>query len=173
MTRSEITTFLNELFEHHHKNMCYAKEVTFNYGMQDMFRVDYVTFKPRNQSVSGIEQGIVTAYEIKSCLDDYKSKNGHNMFFDKNYYVMTMETLVAIDARVKWLDWGRGCYVPVPQRWTVQQERETPTKFGTLDFKAEMQRLARWDLVCAIKTKQQDRNIPLSTCLFNMLRSGK
>lgn len=48
-------------------------------------------FSPANQcSVSGIEKGIFTCYEIKSCKEDVYSGNGLNFFGEKNYIVTTM-----------------------------------------------------------------------------------
>lgn len=68
--------------------MYWAKEVTFDYATSNTVRVDYMLFKPVNNSVSGIEKGDFSCYEIKSSVDDFHSKNGHNFIGDKNYYVM-------------------------------------------------------------------------------------
>nr|DAI07900.1 MAG TPA: DNA repair protein MmcB-like protein [Caudoviricetes sp.] len=67
----------------------WAKEVTFDYGKRNSTkRVDYMKFKPLNNYVSGIEKGDFYCYEIKSCIQDFNSKNGHNFIGDYNYYVM-------------------------------------------------------------------------------------
>lgn len=69
-----------------------SKEVTFDYGSLHPIRVDYMLFKPLNNTISGIEKGDFYCYEIKSCVDDFHSKNGHNFIGDFNYYVMTSDT---------------------------------------------------------------------------------
>ena len=96
MNRPETTKWLSELLEEHidPKNdprVYWAKEVTFDYGSVSPIRVDYMQFKPVNNSVSGIEKGDVYCYEIKSSVEDFHSKNGHNLIGDFNYYVMPLE----------------------------------------------------------------------------------
>ena len=96
MNRPETTKWLSELLEAHidPKNdprVYWAKEVTFDYGSIAPIRVDYMQFKPVNNSVSGIEKGDVYCYEIKSSVEDFHSKNGHNLIGDFNYYVMPYE----------------------------------------------------------------------------------
>lgn len=93
MKRPEITKQLSELLEkhidpHNDPRVYWAKEVTFDYATSNTVRVDYMLFKPINNSVSGIEKGDFSCYEIKSSVDDFHSKNGHNFIGDKNYYVM-------------------------------------------------------------------------------------
>lgn len=71
MNRPETTKWLSKLLEEHidPKNdprVYWAKEVTFDYGSVSPIRVDYMQFKPVNNSVSGIEKGDVYCYEIKS-----------------------------------------------------------------------------------------------------------
>lgn len=60
-TRPEITQMLSKLTEQHinpHEDtrIYWAKEVTFDYS-HSAKRVDYMRFKPLNNSVSGIEKG--------------------------------------------------------------------------------------------------------------------
>ena len=70
-----------------------ASEVSIDWGTDHPRYVDYMTFDPKNTtSVSGIEQGIFTCYEIKSCYEDLYSGKGLNFIGDKNYIVTTMET---------------------------------------------------------------------------------
>lgn len=92
-SRPEITAELARLLEkhidpHNDPRIYWAKEVTFDYATAHSIRVDYMRFKPRNNSVSGIEHGTFYCYEIKSSTEDYASKNGHNHIGDYNYYVM-------------------------------------------------------------------------------------
>ena len=142
----------------------WAKEVTFNYGRVDQFRVDYMKFKPVNQSASGIEKGVFTTYEIKSCLDDFRSINGHNHIAEKNYYVMPLELYRKVAAEIKS---GIGVYVPVPYG------RKTYLKDTTeeiIPFDAER---IEWELYCVKKSRMLERNISNQVALFNMFRSGK
>lgn len=96
MSRKEITKTLTESLEKHvnpkNDNRIYtAKEVTFDYATGNACRVDYMRFKPVNNSVSGIEKGDFYCYEVKSSVEDFHSKNGHNFIGDYNYYVMPEE----------------------------------------------------------------------------------
>ena len=50
-----------------------AKEVTFDYATGHAIRVDYMRFKPVNNTVSGIEKGDFYCYEIKSSVEDFHS----------------------------------------------------------------------------------------------------
>lgn len=59
-----------------------------------------MTFEPQNQSVSGIEKGIFTCYEVKSCRADFESKNGHNFYGEKNYYVMPHATFLEVNTKI-------------------------------------------------------------------------
>jgi len=93
MTRGETTKLLSELTEKHinpndDNRIYWAKEVTFGYATGRAVRVDYMRFEPKNNTVSGIEKGDFYCYEIKSSVDDFRSKNGHNFIGDFNYYVM-------------------------------------------------------------------------------------
>lgn len=61
MNRPETTKWLSKLLEEHidPKNdprVYWAKEITFDYGSVSPIRVDYMQFKPVNNSVSGIEK---------------------------------------------------------------------------------------------------------------------
>lgn len=93
MSRPETTKTLSELLERHidpnnDPRIYWASEVTFDYASLNAVRVDYMRFKPVNNSISGIEKGDIYCYEIKSSVADYHSKNGHNFIGDYNYYVM-------------------------------------------------------------------------------------
>lgn len=90
--RKEITRKLSEALEDHinarDPRIYWSKEVTFDYSSMAPVRVDYMRFKPINNTVSGIEKGDFYCYEIKSSVEDFHSKNGHNHLGDYNYYVM-------------------------------------------------------------------------------------
>lgn len=105
MNRPDTTKFLSELLERYIKpyndsRIYWAKEVTFDYSSSHSIRVDYMRFKPINNTVSGIEKGDVYCYEIKSSAEDFKSKNGHNFIGDMNYYVMLEETYNAVKSSI-------------------------------------------------------------------------
>ncbi|MGN0585854.1 MAG: hypothetical protein ACI4JF_01095 [Oscillospiraceae bacterium] len=96
MDRKSTTKLLSRLLEeninpHNDPRIYWAKEVTFDYGTEHSVRVDYMRFKPVNNSVSGIEKGDFYCYEIKSSVEDFHSKNGHNFIGDYNYYIMPLE----------------------------------------------------------------------------------
>lgn len=65
-----------------------AKEVTFDYATNHAIRADFMHFRPVNNTVSGIEKGDFYCYEVKSSVEDFHSRNGHNFIGDYNYYVM-------------------------------------------------------------------------------------
>lgn len=98
MGRKDITKYLSDLLEKHlnpsnDTRIYISKEVSFNcYGGEHTIRVDYMRFKPvNNYTAEGIENGKFYCYEIKSSVEDFHSKNGHNFIGDYNYYVMPEE----------------------------------------------------------------------------------
>lgn len=118
MTRKETTKLLSELTEKHinpnNDNRIYwAREVTFDYSTDHAIRVDYMMFKPKNNTVSGIEKGDFYCYEIKSSVDDFHSKNGHNFVGDFNYYVMPEEVYAAVSLEIPHYV---GVYVPTTDK---------------------------------------------------------
>lgn len=102
MNRKETTKFLGELLIStlFRFRTYWASEVTFDYTKEHPIRVDFMQFEPENQSVSGLEHGIFKCFEVKSCRDDFKSKNGHNFIGDKNYYVMTEQTYEQVKTEI-------------------------------------------------------------------------
>lgn len=92
MNRKQITEKLTEQLEkhinpHNDPRIYTAKEVTFDYSTEHPIRVDYMVFKPINNSVGGIEKGVFYCYEIKSCKEDLLSGHGMNFIGDYNYLV--------------------------------------------------------------------------------------
>lgn len=105
LNRNEITKKLSLLTEklinpHKDPRIYWAKEVTFDYGTEHAIRVDYMKFKPINNSVSGIEKGDIYCYEIKSSVEDFHSKNGHNFIGDYNYYIMPHDVYMKISNEI-------------------------------------------------------------------------
>lgn len=105
MSRPEITASLSKALENYidPKNdprIYWAKEVTFDYSTANPIRVDYMKFKPVNNTVSGIEKGDFYCYEIKSSVADFNSKCGHNFIGDMNYYVMPEEVYQEVCSQI-------------------------------------------------------------------------
>ena len=114
MNRPSITKRLSELTEklinpNNDSRMYWAREVTFDYATSSRVRVDYMKFEPLNTTVSGIEKGDFYCYEIKSSVEDFYSKNGHNFIGDYNYYVMPSEVYQKVSAEIPF---GIGVYCP-------------------------------------------------------------
>lgn len=148
MSRAETTAALSLLLEkhispHNDPRIYWAKEVTFDYATDHPVRVDYMLFKPVNNSVSGIEKGDVYCYEVKSSVEDFNSKHGHNFIGDFNYYVMPREVFEAVKPSIPW---RVGVYCPSPSG----------------DF-----------LGCVKKARRMDRTRPVSEMLLMMWRSSR
>ena len=76
-----------------------AKEVTFDYATGHAIRVDYMKFKPVNNTVSGIEKGDFYCYEVKSSIEDFNSGHGLNFIGDYNsvsYTHLTLPTICSV-----------------------------------------------------------------------------
>lgn len=85
--RPEVTAMLSLSIQRHicpnsDPRIYWAREVTFDYATTNAVRVDFMKFKPVNNTVSGIEKGDFYCYEVKSSVDDFHSKNGHNFLGD-------------------------------------------------------------------------------------------
>lgn len=146
--RKDITLKLSELIEkyinpYNDPRIYWAKEVTFDYGTLHQVRVDYMKFKPKNNTVSGIEKGDFYCYEVKSCVADFNSKNGHNFIGDFNYYVMPQELYEQIKDKIPY---NVGVLVPAS------------THFGSLES--------------IKKARRADRKRPIYEMLLMMFRSA-
>lgn len=78
-SRPEITALLSlsiqkRINPHNDPRIYWAREVTFDYATGNAVRVDYMMFKPINNTVSGIEKGDFFCYEVKSSVADFHSK---------------------------------------------------------------------------------------------------
>lgn len=114
MKRPEITDILSLSVQKHinPKNdtrIYMAREVSFDYATGHAVRVDFMQFKPLNNSVSGIEKGDFYCYEVKSSIEDFHSKNGHNFIGDYNYYVMPEDVYEKVKNEIPF---GVGVFVP-------------------------------------------------------------
>lgn len=152
MTRKETTKLLSELTEKHinpnNDNRIYwAREVTFDYSTDHAIRVDYMMYKPKNNTVSGIEKGDFYCYEIKSSVEDFHSKNGHNFIGDFNYYIMPEEVYDVVRSEIPYYV---GVYVPTTDKL-----------------------ITSWTYLKSVKeAKRKDRNRPVSEMLLMMFRSA-
>lgn len=151
-SRPEITAMLSLSIQRHicpnnDPRIYWAREVTFDYATTNAVRVDFMRFKPVNNTVSGIEKGDFYCYEVKSSVEDFHSKNGHNFLGDYNYYVMPEEVYEQIK---KEIPYQVGVYVP-----------------DGMNYRGE------WcDLKAIKKAKRKDRSRPVSEMLLMMFRSA-
>lgn len=181
MTRAETTKFLSELLiadKFRGAGKHWASEVSIDPFTTKSKRVDFMLFYPVDQiSASGIEKGIFTCYEIKSCKEDVYSGNGLNFLGEKNYIVTTMECYkdIMADLRdgifVKYLKEHYpesstyfGVMVAIPSHKKLEEEFENVTP---LDASTE------WKLAIPIACTTGPRKRPMTELLFCMLRSGR
>ena len=183
MKRSEATKFLSQLLE----KSCFsgpgkywAREVSLDYGYAagKPRRVDYMQFIPENQcSISAIEKGIFTCYEIKSCKEDIYSGNGLNFIGEKNYLVTTMECYKEILPDFRSGKFAKhmkelfpessnyfGVMVAIPGWAEVTDEFENPTPLDT--------EVKRWKLAVILPCHEGPRKRSMTELLFCMVRSG-
>ena len=143
----ELTDAVESLLNPYHDSRIYiAKEVTFDYRTEQACRVDLMRFKPINNTVSGIEKGDFYCYEVKSSVEDFHSKNGHNFIGDYNYYVMPKDVYDKVKG-------------------------EIPYEVGVLVSDMEKD-YGRITLYHAKNAKRKNRNKPLSEMLLMMFRSA-
>ena len=178
MNRKETTKFLSNLLESELKALgrYYAKEVTIDNGSSNVKRVDFMEFTPGNGVfISGIEKGVFTCYEVKSCLEDVYSGNGLNFLGEKNYIVTDMATYKKI---VEEIQNGRfdehirkvnpessryyGIMVAVPEGRKPEDEFATPTPLETN---------CRWTYRKILPCRQGPRRRSITELLFCMLRA--
>lgn len=150
--RPEITKILSlsaqKLINPHNDTRIYwASEVTFDYVTSHSIRVDFMRFKPVNNTVSGIEKGDFFCYEVKSSVEDFRSKNGHNFLGDYNYYVMLEEVFEKV-------------------------KNEIPCRVGVYVPEKKNHHGEWYDLKSVKKAARQDRARPVPEMLLMMFRSA-
>ncbi len=164
MDRKETTQFLSDLLVRDRlsgRGKYYAKEVSIDYGTTDVKRVDFMQFEPEGVvSISEIEKGIFTCYEIKSCKADFNSGFGKNFLTEKNYFVMPMGTYKEV---IQDIPHNVGVLAPIPQYADKYDEFEIPTELS-----AEV----KWKLNVIKPCHKQLRKRSMTELLFYMLRSG-
>lgn len=147
ITKILSLSILKHICPNNDPRIYWAREVTFDWATSHSIRVDFMRFKPVNNTVSGIEKGDFYCYEVKSSVDDFHSKNGHNFIGDYNYYVMPKEVYEQIKQEIPY---RVGVYVPVG-----------------MSYQGEW-----YDLKVVKKAKRQDRSRPVSEMLLMMFRSA-
>lgn len=150
--RSDITNMLSlaikmHINPHNDTRIYWASEVTFDYATSNAVRVDFMRFKPINNTVSGIEKGDFYCYEVKSSVEDFNSKNGHNFLGDFNYYVMPEDVYEKVKNKIPY---KVGVYVP-----------------DKINFRGSW-----YDLKSVKKAVRSDRIKPVSEMLLMMFRSA-
>lgn len=100
-----------------------------------------------DRPVTERNQGKYEGYEVKSSVEDFHSKNGHNFLGDYNYYVMPEEVYEQIK---KEIPYQVGVYVP-----------------DGMNYRGEW-----YDLKAIKKAKRKDRSRPVSEMLLMMFRSA-
>lgn len=182
MNRKETTKFLSKILERTTLNVFgkhYAKEVSVDPWKANGKRVDYMQFSPGDQmSISGIEKGIFTCYEIKSCKEDVYSGNGLNFYGEKNYIVTTMECYKDILPDIKSGKFEKhlsdcnpesshywGIMVAVPYMREVENDFTNPTPIDA-DIRQWVLRVVR---PCRLGSRKRS----MTELLFCMLRSGR
>lgn len=151
-SRPEITAMLSLSIQRHidphgDPRIYWASEVTFDYATSKAVRVDFMKFKPVNNTVSGIEKGDFYCYEVKSSVEDFHSKNGHNFLGDYNYYVMPEDVFERVKNEIPYYV---GVFIP-----------------DKLNYRGEW-----YDLKSVKKAKRKDRDRPVSEMLLMMFRSA-
>ena len=181
MTRAEVTKFLSQLLINTRfagAGKHWASEVSVDPWGTEAKRIDYMLFSPANQcSVSGIEKGIFTCYEIKSCKEDVYSGNGLNFLGEKNYIVTTMECYKDILPDLRSGKFAKhmheqfpesshyfGVMVAIPCLAELTDEIGNPTP---IDPDTE-----HWKLAVALPCREGPRKRSITELLFCMVRSG-
>lgn len=151
-SRPDITRMLSLCTQkyinpHNDTRIYWAREVTFDYATNHPIRVDYMKFKPVNNTISGIEKGDFYCFEVKSSVEDFHSKHGHNFIGDFNYYVMPEDVYEAV-------------------------RNEIPHNVGVL-VPDQKNYFGDWHGLKSVKkAKRKDRLRPVSEMLLMMFRSA-
>lgn len=152
MNREDTTKFLGDLLVSDRfggMGKYYAREVSIDYGTKDVKRVDFMQFEPAGvTSISSIEKGTFTCYEVKSCKED----------------VFSGKLDAHIEDRCPNSSHYYGIMVAIPQYAEEVDEYENPTPLEPGD---------RWKLAVILPCRQGPRRRSLTEMLFYMLRSGR
>lgn len=186
MNRKKITKFLSEILEQTRLSgmgKYYAKEVSLDYGTSKVKRVDYLQFVPPNtMSVSSIEKGTFTCYEIKSCKEDVYSGNGLNFIGEKNYIVTTMDCYKSLQEDMREGKLNKhimetnpesSLYYGIIVATPYTMPNTTDGKYAEFQNPTPLNRDIRWQLTTMIPCHEGLRKRSMNELLFLMLRAGK
>lgn len=186
MNRKETTKFLSEILEQTRLSgmgKYYAKEVSLDYGTSNVKRVDYLQFTPPNtMSVSSIEKGIFTCYEIKSCKEDVYSGNGLNFIGEKNYIVTTMDCYKSLQEDMREGKLNKhimetnpesSLYYGIIVATPYTMPNTTDGKYAEVQNPTPLNKDIRWQLTTMIPCHEGLRKRSMNELLFLMLRAGK
>ena len=170
MKRKEKTELLRKLLReklNSKRGVHSSAEVSLDYGTKNVKRVDFVSFEPRDQmSIAGLETGVFTFYEVKSCREDFKSGFGLNFEGDRNYIVTDMLTYKDLLSHGDLDDskmFNIGGMVAIPKGVNVLDEFERPNNLTTA---------VDWELVVIKAARRKQRKRSIGELLFCMLRSA-
>ena len=162
MTRTETTKFLGKLLTDTRLGGAgshWASEVSVDPWTPKARRVDYMEFSPANQcSVSGIEKGIFTCYEIKSCKEDVYSYKDILPDFRSGRFANYMSEKHP-DSSTYY-----GVMVAIPFWGESTEEFKDPTPLSED---------RNWKLEIVLPCRQGIRTKSMTELLFCMLRSGR
>lgn len=173
--RKTITNFLGNVLEERllkEKGTHYAKEVSINFGTAEARRIDYVSFVPEHQlSVSGIEHGNFTCYEVKSCKADIYSGSGLNFVGDKNYLVITYDCFKQIEQDIK--DGTLKEYIKqnYPESSVIYGVIVVHKKGAKEEKIKSGSRIDEWDVDFVVRCRKSYRKKSATELLFSMLRA--
>lgn len=150
--RKETTKQLTELLKLHinpnnDPRIYTATEATFDYSSAHSIRVDYMRFKPLDNSIGGIERGLFYCYEIKSCKEDFESGHGLNFIGDYNYLVLPEGLYEEIKTKIPY---NVGVYEPSDSIWKplkcVKKAKQVTRKRSVTEMLLMMFRTANREL---------------------------
>lgn len=173
MNRQETTALLSALLKRDVLSAArWASEVKYRKPDGGEGRVDFMEFRASERdgiTQPAVERGEFTCYEVKSCMDDYRSGHGLNFIGDWNYLVLPMGLYRQLPQEAI-LDVGT--YVPLPNfdgradREAVWREYEDPTEL-TPDVRA-------WKLHKMTRPPMRaPRTHGTAELLYCMLKAGK
>lgn len=114
-------------------------------------------FVPVNNTVSGIEKGDFYCYEVKSSVEDFHSKNGHNFLGAFNYYVMPEDVAEAVKDLIPW-----SVGIMVPEKYVglrvLKKARRQDRQKPVFEMLLMMWRSSRREFIAIRKSQQREKD---------------
>ena len=109
MNRADVTMRLSRLVEGRISRTCplWAPEVDVPVGDAGTGRVDFMGFTPYGHALgyepdaSSMERGVLSCYEVKSCMADFESGHGLNFVGDENWLVCPRDLCERLRERMR------------------------------------------------------------------------